>query len=467
MEELKNYFLDVDTPTAEEVARVIIHSWADEFRQIANGNYKPKPILTPELLENLLSKMSEVGREEGVHLLNLKEWISKNYPIASAHIQQAQGNLNEIIKELRNVEVLEDVNCFKNNLPFIMTEKQYDRYEKMKKELFLKKEKSYNILQLIKRGVVYYKLMLENKPRTKNPLKQIKKIYEKEVIEGHSFLAAYQINKWEFIKDCVLSDFYTCFETNDTKSFEEFLKDFSILYNAMIDDIKENLQLKTENVFEKIYSLEELYEKNIYGFKSLCFPSSIYENDFRALKNGIAVIKNDSLTPISETKIDKNGNYIQPEMERYFSNLGLNAYLNSENVEERKKEKREDFQAIKESYYFIQGYNKGIKIIAEKYNLKKEIDIFLVEQKQIEKCIKLLNVAVQLARHKIVLAHFDDVKEKKERLKVLKEVFETIRIEELQTSKDNISEFKKIIGDKYFTPTNPDAINSLAEWIFK
>lgn len=466
MEKQKQDFLNKPTLTGEEIARFMLHSWADEFMQVTKGIYEPKIIANSETMEILLDKLDYNNMEIARHFLNIRDWVSKNFPVASAHIQQAQGNLDCIIRELENIEIFENISHFMDELPLIVTNSQYNRYKKEKKEQIIKNAKLYNLLEIIERGINYYVELLETSPRKKNPLREIKKLYMKETLDHNHLIKENSIKKWDFLKRYTLIDFYDCFKKPDIDSLDEFMEDFKPLYQKIFEEIFHKMQLKEGHLFEKVYTSKELYECNIFGFKEVFCPSSSLMNNYNAIKNGVAIIEENSLTELSKTKIDKNGDYIPPNIKVYLSKLGINAYTNGEEGEHKAQERKADYQAIKESYYFIQGYNRGLKIISEMYNLK-DVEVFAVEQEAIEDYIKELNNKFISLKNKIENSYHENKSEQQEKLKTLNNIFEVIHMEKLQTSKKNINQFTKILEKMELGENKAKAINLLSEWIYK
>ena len=465
MENLKQEIFNKEELTGEEIARFLIHSWADEFIQVSNGIYEPKVMANPETMDLLLDKLDYKNMDIANHLLNIRDWVTKNFPVASAHIQQAQGNLNSIIKELENIEVFEDIAHFMDELPLIVTKSQYDRYKQEKENDLLRSTDLYNLLEIIESGTNYYVELSEYRPRKQNPLKELKKLYMKETIDHNHLIKEKTIKKWDFLKRYLLSDFYKCFIEKDTESLKEFMADFESLYNIISKDITSKLQLRTDDIFQHAYTLRELYDLDLFAYRKIFAPSSLLSNNYNAVKNGVAIIKDSSLTALSRTKIDKNGDYIPPNIKTYLSSLGLNAYI-GEKGEQKASEIKEDYQAIKESYYFIQGYNRGLKIISEMYNLN-DVEVFAVEQKAIEDYIKELNVKFIVLKKKIENSYHENKAEQQEKLITLNNVFEVIHLEKLQTSENNVKKFTKLLNKMELNPNKPKAINFLAEWIYK
>lgn len=462
MKNLKEYISKKESITPVEVATLLIYDWVDEFRQIYHGIYKPRKMITEEILDLLVSKMNEEDLEEGKKLLDIKEWISKNYPIASAHIQQAQGNLNELLKEVASIEAFESIGKLINELPLIMTEKQYRNYAKLKYEKLIDSKDLFSFMEIMGNGINFYLEMLRESPRRKNPLRALKKIYLREKLEHNHIFKNENMKKWDFLNVCDISNYYKCFERREIASLKEFKSDFMDLYNTMEEDIKRKLDIKTENIFKKVYTLEELHDKKIYNFD--IFPSSEEIENYKNLKNGIAIIEEETLSPIYKDQI-KNGRYETPKIYNFMHTLGIYAY--SEEEGKRKiKERAEDYEAIKESYYFIQGYNKAIKIIMEKYNLK-EIEVFLAEQSQIDFLISQLNTKILLLSIDIEKSKNITKEAKQEKLKIFNNVFKTIHTSDLQTSKKNINKFLDFLNKGKVTADDPEAINTMAEWIFK
>lgn len=467
MKNLKQYLLSKKEVAPDEVARFIIKCWADEFIQVSNGIYNPEKVADEETLKKLFDKTNWTDKETRTakQILDIKEWVTKHFSIASAHIQQAQGNLNNLIKELENIEVFENIGHFMDELPLIVTKSQYDRYKQEKENDLLRSTDLYNLLDIIESGVNYYVELSEYRPRKKNLLKELKKLYMKETIDHNHLIQKNSIKKWDFLKRYLLSDFYECFNNRNEENFKEFMLDFEKLYNIILEDILNKLQLRTDDVFQRAYTLRELYDLDLFAYRKIFAPSSLLSNNYNAVKNGVAIIKDSSLTELSKAKIDKNGDYIPPNIKTYLSSLGLNAYMGEEG-KQKTVEIKEDYQAIKESYYFIQGYNRGLKIISDMYDLK-DVEVFAVEQKAIEDYIKELNVKFIVLKKKIENSYHENKAEQQEKLMTLNKVFEVIHLEKLQTSKKNINEFTKILERMELSQKTVEAINYLSEWIYK
>lgn len=130
----------------------------------------------------------------------IHEWIANTMQMAIAQEQQAQLQFETLWEILSNAITAEDIYSYIEELPVIMTEKQYtELVEKRTHEILHPEEDpdgdgigiADNIVQLVFDVIEVYTELLEKDPEAKNPLQPLKKKLEKEPVKDPNILENY------------------------------------------------------------------------------------------------------------------------------------------------------------------------------------------------------------------------------------------------------------------------------------
>ena len=95
------------------------------FRQSLEGKY-PQPIVTQAKLNKMINTLNY--QQELIYngYISIHEWLSIRYNIAQTHLQHAQLRYRELAGYMALATLAEDVYHYIEQLPIIMTQKQYE-----------------------------------------------------------------------------------------------------------------------------------------------------------------------------------------------------------------------------------------------------------------------------------------------------------------------------------------------------
>lgn len=182
--------------TGRELGILELTNMAIMFRQALEGK-DPEPIVDQARFRTMINGITD--RQQGQvynGYISIHEWLSIRYNIAQTQLQQAQLQYRTLAAYVTDAIFAEDVYRYIEQLPAIMTEKQYRdaREAGIKNWLYDEDgiERGDSLAALIERGISFYIKQLQTNPAKPNPLKAIRKKYiaapvkSKLILEGYN-----------------------------------------------------------------------------------------------------------------------------------------------------------------------------------------------------------------------------------------------------------------------------------------
>ena len=181
--------------TGRELGILELTNMAVMFRQALEGK-EPQPLVEQAQLRKMINTITD--RQQGQvynGYISIHEWLSICYNIAQTQLQQAQLQYRTLVGYITDATLAEDVYRYIEQLPAIMTEKQYRdaREAGLKKWLYDEDgtERGDSLAALIERGISFYTKQLQTNPAKPNPLKAIRKKYIAEPVKSKLILEGY------------------------------------------------------------------------------------------------------------------------------------------------------------------------------------------------------------------------------------------------------------------------------------
>lgn len=181
--------------TGRELGILELTNMAVMFRQALEGK-EPQPLVEQAQLRKMINTITD--RQQGQvynGYISIHEWLSIRYNIAQTQLQQAQLQYRTLVGYITDATLAEDVYRYIEQLPAIMTEKQYRdaREAGLKKWLYDEDgtERGDSLAALIERGISFYTKQLQTNPAKPNPLKAIRKKYIAEPVKSKLILEGY------------------------------------------------------------------------------------------------------------------------------------------------------------------------------------------------------------------------------------------------------------------------------------
>lgn len=181
--------------TGRELGILELTNMAVMFRQALEGK-EPQPLVEQAQLRKMINTITD--RQQGQiynGYISIHEWLSIRYNIAQTQLQQAQLQYRTLAAYVTDAIFAEDVYHYIEQLPAIMTEKQYRdaREAGLKKWLYDEDgtERGDSLAALIERGISFYTKQLQTNPAKPNPLKAIRKKYIAEPVKSKLILEGY------------------------------------------------------------------------------------------------------------------------------------------------------------------------------------------------------------------------------------------------------------------------------------
>lgn len=181
--------------TGRELGIIELTNMAVQFRQALQGE-EPKPLIETSQLQKMVNEIKDPVQGRAYNgYISIHEWLSLKYNIAQTQIQQAQLQYRTLEGFITTAILAEDVYRYVEQLPAIMTQKQYDEAREKGIEAYLTdedgKDLQSNIFNLIERATVFYLHKLQTEPEKPNPLKAIRKKYIAQPVKSKLILDRY------------------------------------------------------------------------------------------------------------------------------------------------------------------------------------------------------------------------------------------------------------------------------------
>lgn len=181
--------------TGREVGQALLISLTDSYRKHLLGNTEPEPLFSQAQLQNMINSITD--RSEGTmynRFAAVQSWVVQYQAVSNAYLQQAQAIINSLVSTIATAEAAENELVMLEQLPLVMTQKQYDEYRERRIREQLDnggKPIDNNVFLLIYDLFRYYQGQLFKNPRKANPLKALKKKYQNEDVTTPYILDQY------------------------------------------------------------------------------------------------------------------------------------------------------------------------------------------------------------------------------------------------------------------------------------
>lgn len=179
--------------TGQELGIIELTNMALNFQQRLQGK-EPKDLIDRAQFQRMLNSITdkEQGRIYNGYIA-IHEWLSLHYNIAQTQLQQAQLQFRTLIDYVAQATLAEDVYSYMEQLPAIMTQKQYDeiRAKRIEAQFYDKDGNplASNVFNLVERAIIHYLHELQKSPQKTNPLKAIRKKYLSQPVKSSLILS--------------------------------------------------------------------------------------------------------------------------------------------------------------------------------------------------------------------------------------------------------------------------------------
>lgn len=185
--------------TGEEAGKALILNLTDNYKHVLSGERDAPPLFSSAQLKRMIESFrgSNSDIEAYNRYINLQNWIMQYQAVANANLQRFQSCFQQIMSVHNAAESAENEYRYIEQLPRIMTAKQYEELKARRIEETLDPDGDGtdaigdNIPALILRLTQYYARELEAHPKQANPLKAIKKLYTGKPVKDKGTIAAY------------------------------------------------------------------------------------------------------------------------------------------------------------------------------------------------------------------------------------------------------------------------------------
>lgn len=297
--------------TGRELGILEITNMCILFRQLLAGK-EQKPLVEEAQFRKMLSTLDgEQGPIYNGYML-LHSWLTIRWNMAQTQYQQALRAFRTLSGYMERAELAEDVFGYAEQLPAIVTQKQYDDLKAERIEAQFKDEEgeelAVNVFYLIERAIHFYLEQLQKEPRKANPLKAIRKKYINQPVKSKLILS-----RWGEVTG---EGYYTIEDGSGRRSDEMTLEEWE---NALIPD-RAALENK-DNVVKRILAgarvlynggTEEEAEKamGMQCREDGLFPVPVQWHDYEEAPDDLTkwdVVEQEIITGIYPADIDGSG----------------------------------------------------------------------------------------------------------------------------------------------------------------
>lgn len=159
------------------------------FRQALEGK-DPKPLVEQAQFSRMLNTITD--KTEGQiynDYVRVHEWLNIRYNIAHTQLQQAQLQYTTLANFVTDATLAEDVYRYIEQLPAIMTQKQYDEIRAERIKAWTEEAEGLDTFSLVEHVIAYYSNLLISEPGKANPLKAIRKKYINKPVKSKFILS--------------------------------------------------------------------------------------------------------------------------------------------------------------------------------------------------------------------------------------------------------------------------------------
>ena len=181
--------------TGDEIGKLIILNIAHTYKQVLNGE-TPKQLFTDADFKKAVSSIDNpIDGQRYNRYIGLNNFLQQYQSLAIAYERQTESAIQVLMQTLLTAQAVEETRDYISKLPLIMTEKQYNDYREEKIQEQLVDENGepigYNVFNLLEEAMRGLITDLAEKPRAKNPLKPIKKKYQRAKVTSERILSRY------------------------------------------------------------------------------------------------------------------------------------------------------------------------------------------------------------------------------------------------------------------------------------
>lgn len=181
--------------TGAELGIIELTNTALIFKQAMEGK-EPKPLIPASEFQRMIDNLRDpVQLKAYNNYIAVHEWIAVQFNTMQTHMQQAQLQYRTLEGIISTALLSENIYQYKERLPIIVTQKQYDDMKAEKVEEYLKDENGNDlwsdIFSLIEDAVDFYLDKLQSEPTKANPLKAIRETYISQPVRSRLILERY------------------------------------------------------------------------------------------------------------------------------------------------------------------------------------------------------------------------------------------------------------------------------------
>lgn len=373
-------------------------------------------------------------------------WVKETIHEARQKVLYAKLRSEELLPPLYDGEAAAIMGKAMETVPVIMTKTQYqaDRNRRIADVLDRAKSVKYSPGELLLMGIEYY---LDSKAGKES---QRQTFNEKGLEEIAAFNKEYSSLK-DMGVDVVDGDIIGL-PKEVSKAISRIENKYPYIVdgvrNRLIDRFPEIGNLTTDEEWNtKSYTGYDLIRANYMAANGLLADSRLFLDNYRATKNGIAILK----PAMNAANIDEEGRYTSNywAIQKILKALSISYFSREEGGKDLYETMKSVRKGFSEALYWLDGYNNTLDMIAKIYKVPK-ISIMKVHYKEVIDRANLYNYHVKnlesLLQECAETSDFEK-SEKEKNLGTLHDVFTLISNDEVVVSDEKLDKIWLMLKD--------------------
>lgn len=378
--------------------------------------------------------------------LMIYSWVKEAIHEARQKVLYAKLRSEELLPPLYDGEAAAIMGKAMETVPVIMTETQYqaDRNRRIADIISKANSVKYSPGELLLMGIEYYldtKAGQESQRQTfnKKGLEEIaafNKEYSSLKAMGVDVMDGNIIGLPEAVSEAI------------TRIENKYPYIVEGVRNRLIDRFPEIGDLTTDEEWNTpSYTGYDLIRANYMTASNLLDDSRLFLDNYRATKNGIAVLK----PALNAANVDEEGRYTSNywTIQKILKALSISYYSREEGGKDLYETMKSVRKGFSEALYWLDGYNNTLDMIAKIYKIPK-ISIMKVHYKEVIDRANLYNYHVKNLESLLQeCAETSDIEksEKKKNLDTLHDVFSLVSNDEVVVSEEKINSIWLMLKD--------------------
>lgn len=176
--------------SAKELGIIELSNMAELYRQALAGE-PPENIMDLDRFTKAINALPAEGSRIYNGYIAIHNWIGDQHRLVDTYMQIYARGIDTMLQYITNAQTAERAYEYAEQLPAIMTRKEYEEKKQAAVEAFLADGEEIDLYGMVELTISYFLDRLHDNPRAANPLKAVKKKYQQEPCTSPTVLASW------------------------------------------------------------------------------------------------------------------------------------------------------------------------------------------------------------------------------------------------------------------------------------